>query len=187
MIRSFTRLRVRNNWPTGHSPSGRRSRRRASAGASAPSEVTPKGRSETAHNAQLADPTEAAEKCRSSSQMPSASIHNGTTYRTTLQDRLSLIPGASARPRSGGSEGNMCWSKVGKENAGALPRCRALPTFVVWRAFALVGRPFLDGRKVSKEIAATALAADSNPRGAWPTGGRIVGEGSGEHRGAPGR
>jgi hypothetical protein len=62
--------------------------------------------------------------------------------------------GSDLLARFGGYEGHR-WSKVGKENAGALRRCRALPTFVVWRAFALVGRPFLDGRKVSKEIAAT--------------------------------
>jgi len=55
----------------------------------------------------------------------------------------------------GGVCGHKCRSNVSKENAAALPRCRALPTFVVWRAFALVGRAFLDGRKVSKEIAAT--------------------------------
>ena len=71
---------------------------------------------------------------------------------------------------------------VGSENATALPRRPASPTFVVWREFALVGRASLDGRKVSKEIAVTGARCRFEPT--WCVASRRA-DSQGRIRGAP--
>ena len=72
--------------------------------------------------------------------------------------------GADASRVSSTAASRLCRSRVGKENAGALPRCRTVPTFGDGGVSSLVERVLAPAQNVGKDGAATGHVPVPNPR-----------------------